>query len=144
MRNAVSLMSALALAVCLVDASTAASLSRELRLPIGAKSSTCTNPIDKGGVVPNIARGAQLGITCSEATRDGVAVRVVMQIDLSPGETPTGIGALLATEQTVEGGMVHVKVPNLPDLANHTVDVKVYVTDSAGTHSCDAGRVKIM
>jgi hypothetical protein len=35
-------------------------------------------------------------------------------------------------------------VPDLPDLAQHTVRVRVYVTDTNGVHSCNAGRVRIV
>lgn len=144
MRFSVSPMVALAAALLLADAASAAQPARELRLPIGGKGSTCTNISDKGGEIPNVARGQFLGIACSEAARNGVDVRVVMQFGPIPGEAPLGIGALLATEQKVKGGLVRVKVPTLPEIANHTADVKVYVIDKNGTSSCEAGRVKIM
>jgi hypothetical protein len=50
---------------------------------------------------------------------------------------------VLATRQRVSHGAVHIRVPDLPDLSNHTVDVKVFVVGSKGTTRCDAGRVKI-
>ncbi len=36
------------------------------------------------------------------------------------------------------------RCPDVPDIANHTVKVKVYVTDAKGTRACDAGRVRIV
>jgi len=68
----------------------------------------------------------------------------VMSLDGAPGDAPTGYSSVLATNQTVARHAVHVQVPDVPDFANHTVDVKVYVTDAKGTHACDAGRVRIV
>ena len=99
---------------------------------------------DKGGGIPNIERGRKIGIACSEVGREGVDVRVILQFDPAPGETPTGYGAVLATEQSIETGKVLVRVPDLPDIANHTMNVKVYVTDPSGTHRCNAGKIKIL
>jgi hypothetical protein len=116
----------------------------EVSLPLRSPANSCTGPLEKGGAPREIARGQQLGIACSAAGRQGVAVSVVMQFDPESGETATGYQAFLVTEQTVESGMVHVRIPDMPDLANHTVDVKVYVTDETGTSSCDAGRIKVV
>jgi hypothetical protein len=71
-------------------------------------------------------------------------VQVVMQIASAVGETATGYNAVLATEQKIAGATVHVRVPDVPGIAQHTVNVKVYVTGSKGTHSCDGGRVRIV
>jgi len=35
-------------------------------------------------------------------------------------------------------------VPDVPGISQHTVNVKVYVTGSKGTRSCDGGRVRIV
>lgn len=139
------MLSYVALSVVMAVGSAAASdTPGEVKLPFASKARTCTDLFDKAGDVPQIHRGQQLGIACSAAGREGSEVRVVMQFDPMPGETPTGYGAFLITEQTVEDGLVHVRVPDMPDVANHTVDVKVFVTDEAGTASCDAGRIKIV
>lgn len=117
----------------------------ELMLPLAGKVSAYTSPNDKGGnAVPSIKRGQPLGIACTDIGREGADVRVVLQFTQAMDESPTGFGAVLATEQTITPGTVHVLVPDMPDLANHTVNVKVFVTDPTGTHSCDAGRVKIV
>lgn len=123
---------------------TAAGQSREVRLPLDGKARACTSLSENGGEVPQIKRGQKIDIACSAASSKGARVRVVMQFDGMPGESDTGYNAFLITEQTVAEGLVQVRVPDMPEVANHTVDVKVYVTDQNGTSSCDAGRIKIV
>jgi hypothetical protein len=70
-------------------------------------------------------------------------VRVVLTISAAPGEIPPGYKKVLATDQQLSKGTVHVKVPNTPEIANHTYDMSVYVVDPKGSQSCDAGAVKV-
>jgi hypothetical protein len=98
---------------------------------------------DLGGAgVPTVNRGDLFAISCDNIRAAGSDVRVVMS--LATGEQPTGYSAVLATNQSVARHAVHVQVPDVPDIANHTVNVKVYVTDAKGTKACDAGRVHIV
>jgi hypothetical protein len=98
-----------------------------------------------GSNVTVVNRGQTLAIMCPNAGAPGSDVRVVMALDAVRGEAPTGYQAVLATDQTVQGNGVRVRVPDVPDLANHTVTVKVYVTDAKGaTASCNAGHVRIV
>jgi hypothetical protein len=97
-----------------------------------------------GAPIPTISRGTEFAISCDGIKSDDSDVRVVMSLDGVAGDAPTGYSAVLATNQTVARHAVHVQVPDVPDFANHTVNVKVYVTDSKGTHACDAGRVRIV
>jgi hypothetical protein len=98
---------------------------------------------DMGGLdVPTVMRGAQFAIACDGVDAPGADVRVVMA--LAPSEPSTGYTAVMATNQHIDGHSVQVQVPNVPDIANHTVSVKVYVTDAKGTKACDAGRVHIV
>ncbi|MEI9994037.1 MAG: hypothetical protein WDM91_05555 [Rhizomicrobium sp.] len=100
---------------------------------------------DLGGAgVPTVTRGDQFAIACDGIRGNGADVRVVMALANPPGEAPTGYSAVLATNQKVARHAVHVQVPDVPDLANHTVTVTVYVTDAKGTKACDAGRVHIV
>lgn len=92
---------------------------------------------------PMATRGQFLGLACANigtAAPDGVQVVIY----LTPNERPTGYSSVLATEQTVTPGTVHVRVPEMPELANHTVRVMVYYSDASGRHSCDAGKVRIV
>ena len=97
-----------------------------------------------GGAVPTVTRGDQFAIACDDIKAPGADVRVVMSLSNPPGEQPTGYAAVMATNQKVARHAVHVQVPNVPDLANHTVNVTVYVTDAKGTKACEAGRVRIV
>ena len=99
---------------------------------------------ENGGVVPNVSRGQPLAIACAEVRQSGADVRVIMQVTKSAAETPTGYSAILATDQKIERGMVHVRVPDVPGIAQHTVNIRVFVVDRQGTRSCDAGRVRIV
>ncbi|MEJ0043419.1 MAG: hypothetical protein WDM81_14890 [Rhizomicrobium sp.] len=73
-----------------------------------------------------MTRGTQFAIACDGITSSGTDVRVVMSLD--GNDAPTGYSAVLATRQTVARHAVQVQVPDAPDLANHTVNVRVYVT----------------
>jgi hypothetical protein len=110
-----------------------------------------SGPVGSAAIAPTamadppltIARGQQLGIACACASGSGAEVRVVLALDKAADEAPTGYGKVLATDQHMGKGSVLVTVPDTPDLANHTVRVRVYVVDAKGAHSCDAGTLKI-
>jgi hypothetical protein len=98
-----------------------------------------------GAAIPTVSRGAEFAIACDGIAAADADVRVVMALSNPPGEQPTGYAAILATNQKVARHSVQVQVPDVPDIANHTVNVKVYVTDAkGGTRACDAGRVRIV
>lgn len=109
----------------------------EVRLPGG---DTITVQDSGGGTIPHAARGQYLGLACANVEKDG-AVSVVLFPDNN--QSPTGIAGVLATEQKVDTGLVHVRVPDFPELADHTLHVKVFFRDASGTHICDGGSVKI-
>ena len=119
-------------------------ISNELMLPLAGKAASYAPADDHGSSVPSVARGQALGIACADIRQAGADVQVVMSFATGLGEMRTGYSAVLATEQMLTDGAVHVRVPNLPGLSQHTVNVKVYVTDSKGTHSCDGGLVRIV
>ena len=96
-------------------------------------------------IVPIVAPGEQIGIACdalsvAQASSD---VRVVLTISAMPGDSATGYNKVLATDQQLGKGTVRVKVPNTPDIADHTYDLSVYVVDPKGSQSCDAGPLKV-
>jgi hypothetical protein len=133
-----------ACAVVLGAAIASPAISNELMLPLGGKVANYAPVDDHGGGVPSVAHGQSLGIACTDVREAGAVVQVVMQIAHAVGETATGYSAVLATEQKITDGTVHVRVPDVPGFAQHTVNVRVYVTGSKGTHSCDGGRVRIV
>ncbi|HJW40446.1 MAG TPA: hypothetical protein VJ476_04355 [Rhizomicrobium sp.] len=109
----------------------------------GRISSYATSDLG-GAEIPIVGRGTQFAIACDGIKSSEAQVSVVLSLDSAAGETPTGYSSVLATNQIVARHAVHVQVPDVPDIANHTVNVKVYVTDAKGTRACDAGRVRIV
>lgn len=97
-----------------------------------------------GGDVLTVARGEEFGINCGCFSGSNADVRVVLALSPEPSDTPTGYKKLLATDEQIDdhGGLL-VRVPDAPGLANHTVQVKVYVVDAKGARACDAGKVRI-
>jgi hypothetical protein len=116
-----------------------------------ANDATCATSVqsyattDLGGAdIPVVSRGDQFAVACDSIRASGADVSVVMTLANPPGDKPTGYSSVLATDQKIVQHSVNVQVPDLPDLANHTVSVKVFVTDAKGTRTCDAGRVRIV
>ena len=97
-----------------------------------------------GSEVTPVDRGQDLAIECGCLDAPGADVSVVMALDPVQGEAPTGYQKVLLTDETVGGNAVHVRVPDMPDLANHTVTLKVYVTSAKGTTACNAGHLRIV
>jgi hypothetical protein len=100
---------------------------------------------DRGGgglPVPSLKRGASLDVICPKIEQIASdAVRVVMY----PGheDTSSGIAGVLVTERTIARGIVHVRMPDIPDLRDHIVRVKVIYLGADGNHACDAGNVRL-
>jgi len=96
-------------------------------------------------VVPQVTPGDQIAIACgalanSKADSD---VRVVLTISAIPGETAPGYKKVLATDEQIAYGAVRVRIPTVPDIQDHTVNLDVYVVDAKGSQTCNAGHVKI-
>jgi len=96
-------------------------------------------------VIPVVAPGDQIGVACGplQIAQKDSDVRVVLTVSAKPGETNLGYGKVLATEQKVAAGAVHVTVPDLPDISDHVYDLTVYVVGTKGSQTCDAGHVKV-
>jgi hypothetical protein len=103
-------------------------------------------PHDEVERVPFVNPGDQIGIACTALDkRDADSdVRVVLTISAMPGESQPGYKKVLATDAQVAHGAVQVRIPTVPDLEDHLVNVDVYVMDDKGAQSCDAGHVKIV
>jgi hypothetical protein len=96
-----------------------------------------------GSPVPAMKRGAALDVACPHIEAvNADAVQVVMY----PGrdDTSSGVAGVLVTERTIAPGVVHVQVPDIPDLKDHVVRVKVFYLDAAGKHACDAGKIRLL
>lgn len=103
----------------------------ELMLPTGGVAS-----------LPKVTRGQFIGVACANVQRVARdAIRVVMYF--AANEAP-GYRGVLATDMKVSTGAVHIRVPDTPDIAKHTMQVRVYFVDADGRHVCDAGKVRIV
>lgn len=111
-----------------------------------AKTVVPSTPADKN--LPDLAPGDDVAIACEaiERVADPSDVRVVLTIAAQPGEDSPGYKKILALNEKVTGSAVHLKVPNAPDLENHTVNLSVYVVDSASNNNndCDGGQYRIV
>lgn len=89
--------------------------------------------------------GDQIGIACSplEDSTSESDVRVVLTISAAPGETP-GYDKVLATDEEVGHGAVRVRIPTMPEIVDHLIDINVYVMNDGGAATCDAGRMKVV
>jgi hypothetical protein len=95
---------------------------------------------------PDLALGDDVAIACDaiERVADPSDVRVVLTIAAEPGDTSPGYKKILALNEKVTGSAVHLKVPNAPDLANHTVDLSVYVVDGPKNTDCEGGKYRVV
>jgi hypothetical protein len=113
--------------------------------PAFAGTSLPENPVTTGSgndTVPTISRGHEFAITCADIATANSDVRVLMSV-ADAGNQPTDHSSIMATTQHVSRHAVSVTVPDMPEFANHTVNVRVFVTSGKGTKQCDVGRVRI-
>lgn len=96
-----------------------------------------------GEAVRKVNRGDRVAIACDGMDLSSGDVRVVLNVDAS-GAKKLGYQGVLATDQTQSGGQLQIRVPDAPDLANHTVNVKVFMLKGDTATSCDAGTVRIV
>jgi hypothetical protein len=101
-------------------------------------------PADMGGeTIRKVNRGERLAIMCEGVDLTGPAdVRVVL--NFASGANELGYKGVLATDQTRSEGKLQIRVPDAPDLANHTLDVEVFMLNGGDkAKTCDAGKVRI-
>jgi len=123
-------------------ASASPPFANELRLPLGGVS-VVSPDASPASTVPQVARGQLLGVACANIDRvASETIRVVMY--LSQNEPPAGMKGVLAIDQTITPGTIHVRVPNIAELADHTVFVRVYYLDGGSRQFCDAGNIHII
>jgi hypothetical protein len=112
---------------------------------LGQLPGTITRYAPGDEIMPNVLPGDQIAIACGalEQRSADSDVRVVLTISAVPGESGTGYKKVLATDAQLLKDAVRVRIPSVPDLAEHTVDLNVYVVDDKGSQQCDAGHMKI-
>src|SRR5690348_4226707 len=97
-------------------------------------------------VVPNVEPGEQIMIACApiEHREANADVRVVLTIAAVPSDAPAGYKRVLATDEELGKYGVRVRVPDLPNLPDHTVNLDVYVMSGDSHRSCDAGHLRVV
>jgi hypothetical protein len=112
---------------------------------LGALPSSITPFVPTDEIVPSVMPGDQIAIACGALEQRSAEsdVRVVLTISAIPGESVTGFKKVLATDAQLLKDAVRVRIPTVPDLADHTIDVNVYVVDDKGSQQCNAGHMKI-
>jgi hypothetical protein len=102
-------------------------------------------PHSDASAFPDLLPGDNIEIAC-EAVEKRAAdsdVRVVLTISAMPGESAPGYQKVLATDEQLLKDAVRVRIPQMPNLEDHTVGLDVYVVGSTTAEHCDAGQVKI-
>ena len=104
-----------------------------------------TPPKSESRPYPNVTPGDNIMIACDAVEKRAADsdVRVVLTISAVPGESAPGYAKVLATDELLLKDAVRVRIPQLPNLEDHTVGLDVYVVGSANAEHCDAGHMKI-
>ncbi|HEY4113686.1 MAG TPA: hypothetical protein VGM17_06440 [Rhizomicrobium sp.] len=115
--------------------------------PAFADTALPATPQDNGGaeIVPNVAPGDEIVVACAPIEhRDANAdVRVVLSISAVPEQLSPGYNKVLATDEEVSKYGVKVRIPDVPDLPDHTVNLNVYVVGQK-TADCDGGHLRVV
>src|SRR3984957_725556 len=95
------------------------------------------------GAFPDVIPGDNIEIACDAVEKRAADsdVRVVLTISAMPGESTTGYAKVLATDELLLKDAVRVRIPQIPNLEQHTVGLDVYVVGSANAEHCDAGHI---
>jgi len=103
-------------------------------------------PDSKAEVVPDVAPGDEIMIACDAVEHRAADsdVRVVLTISALPDQTSPGYKKVLATDEEIGKYGVKVRIPDVPDLADHTVNLNVYVVNDSSHAGCDGGHVKVV
>ncbi len=94
--------------------------------------------------VADVKPGDTFTITGECVTRVHSAdnLRVVLTIADTDSALP-GYRSVLATDQEIRAGGLHVRVPDLPEAANRVFQVKVFHLGQEAPEICDAGTIRI-
>lgn len=115
--------------------------------PLQNVQTALANTFGKGAeVVPDVAPGDELVIACAPIEQRGADsdVRVVLTISAMPNEIPPGYKKVLATDEQLGKYGVRVRVPDVPNLPDHTVNLNVYVVGNDTRQDCDGGHLKVV
>jgi hypothetical protein len=102
---------------------------------------------EKSGIVmpaADVTPGETFTITgaCLASIHSADNVRVVLTLADS-GPMEPGYRSVLATDQEMRAGSLHVRVPNMPESANRIFLVKLFRLGEENPEICDAGTIRI-
>jgi hypothetical protein len=108
-----------------------------------ARAHAFYTPSDMGGdTIRKVMRGERMAVACDGVDLEDGEVRVVLNFSADWAKE-LGYKGVLATDQVNDDGEVKIRVPDAPDMANHTMNVKVFVLHGSSTEMCDAGKVRV-
>jgi hypothetical protein len=80
---------------------------------------------------------------CVMPDRSPENLRVVLTLTDALAPIEPGFRSVLATEQEIRGNTLQVRVPDLPEAANRTFEVKVFRLGETSPEICSAGAIRI-
>jgi len=94
------------------------------------------------GPATDVKPGQTLSITgdCVAKVVSADRLRVVLTL---ADTTATGFRSVVPTEQMISGDTLQVLVPNMPEAANHTFQVEVFLLGEPMPAMCTAGSIRI-
>jgi hypothetical protein len=95
--------------------------------------------------ITNVLPGQMLTIT-GECVARAVApedLQVVLTLTDALGVSAPGYRSVVATDQEMGSSGLQVRVPNMPNTANHVFQVRVFEVGGDSQRVCDAGAIRI-
>jgi hypothetical protein len=117
------------------------------QVPMQTASATAVAGLGSGSeIVPSVEPGDEIVVACApiEQRDTNSDVRVVLTIAATPSDVPPGFKKVLATEEQVGQYGVTVRVPSVPELPDHTVNLNVYVIGQSASRDCDGGHLRVV
>ncbi len=107
--------------------------------------SPVTQENSAAGMATEVKPGDTLSIVgdCVMPLHSAENVRVVLTLTDALASVEPGFRSVLATDQEIRGGTLQVRVPDLPEAANRTFQVKVFRLGEDSPEVCNAGAIRI-
>lgn len=95
--------------------------------------------------ITDVEPGQTLTITgdCVMRANAPDTLQVVLTLADALGAVPPGYRAVVATDQQFGSSGLQVRVPNMPEAANHIFQVRIFQTGAQAPTVCDAGSIRI-
>lgn len=94
--------------------------------------------------IPDVKPGEIFSISgdCVSRVRSADNLRVVLTLAEGDAAKP-GYRSVLATDQEIHAGLLHVRVPSMPEAENRVFLVKVFRLGQEAPQICEAGTIRI-